>query len=338
MVELVLVAAAAGDLDDDVDLSGHAATDPRCHREAASSRRTDPRWSHGGPRLPWPHGVPPHHRAAPVRLHDHRRAEGRGPASRHRRHRPGLRQPRHAVARHGGREAGRGGPQPPQPPLLGQPGHPQAAPGRSPTSTCAASASTLDPDPEVITTIGAKEGFSHLMWVLLRPGRRRPGAVAVVPDPHLGPLFAGAVCPRDPAVDRRRTSSSGCGRPTSTPGPSPGSSCSASRTTRRPPCVDLDFFQRGRRLRPRARRHRRPRQRLRRAGLRRLRAAVDPAGRGRQGVRGRAVLDDQVVLDGRVAGGVPGRQRRGRAGAGQAQVVPRLRHLPAHPDRRHRHA
>ena len=38
-----------------------------------------------------------------------------------------------------------------------------------------------------------------------------------------------------------------------------------------------------------------------------------------------------------LAGGVPRRQRRGGAGAGQAQVVPRLRHLPAHPDRRHRH-
>src|SRR5690606_14173890 len=28
----------------------------------------------------------------------------------------------------------------------------------------------LDPDTEVISTIGAKEGFSHLMWVLLEPG------------------------------------------------------------------------------------------------------------------------------------------------------------------------
>ena len=29
----------------------------------------------------------------------------------------------------------------------------------------------LDPDTEVINTIGAKEGFSHLMWTLLQPGR-----------------------------------------------------------------------------------------------------------------------------------------------------------------------
>src|SRR5450631_1192390 len=50
----------------------------------------------------------------------------------------------------------------------------------------------LDPDTEVVTTIGAKEGFSHLMWVLVGPGD-----TALVPSPsypiHIwGPLFAGA--------------------------------------------------------------------------------------------------------------------------------------------------
>jgi alanine-synthesizing transaminase len=50
----------------------------------------------------------------------------------------------------------------------------------------------LDPDSEVISTIGAKEGFSHLMWVLLESGD-----AAIVPSPsypiHIwGPLFAGA--------------------------------------------------------------------------------------------------------------------------------------------------
>jgi alanine-synthesizing transaminase len=49
----------------------------------------------------------------------------------------------------------------------------------------------LDPDTEVINTIGAKEGFSHLMWVLLQPGD-----AALVPSPsypiHIyAPLFAG---------------------------------------------------------------------------------------------------------------------------------------------------
>src|ERR1700735_3698643 len=50
----------------------------------------------------------------------------------------------------------------------------------------------LDPDRQVLTTIGAKEGLSHLMWVLVGPGD-----TALVPSPsypiHIyGPLFAGA--------------------------------------------------------------------------------------------------------------------------------------------------
>jgi alanine-synthesizing transaminase len=50
----------------------------------------------------------------------------------------------------------------------------------------------LDPETEVCTTIGAKEGFSHLMWTLLAPGD-----VAFVPSPsypiHIwGPILAGA--------------------------------------------------------------------------------------------------------------------------------------------------
>ncbi len=50
----------------------------------------------------------------------------------------------------------------------------------------------LDPEQEVITTIGAKEGLTHLMWVLLGAGD-----AAIVPSPsypiHIyGPLFAGA--------------------------------------------------------------------------------------------------------------------------------------------------
>ncbi len=50
----------------------------------------------------------------------------------------------------------------------------------------------IDPDTEVVTTIGAKEGLSHLMWVLVQPGD-----TALVPSPsypiHIyAPLFAGA--------------------------------------------------------------------------------------------------------------------------------------------------
>jgi alanine-synthesizing transaminase len=51
---------------------------------------------------------------------------------------------------------------------------------------------SLDPETEVVSTIGAKEGLSHLMWVLLAEGDS-----AIVPSPsypiHIyAPLFAGA--------------------------------------------------------------------------------------------------------------------------------------------------
>jgi alanine-synthesizing transaminase len=50
----------------------------------------------------------------------------------------------------------------------------------------------LDPETEVINTIGAKEGLSHLMWALVQPGD-----IALVPEPsypiHIyAPLLAGA--------------------------------------------------------------------------------------------------------------------------------------------------
>jgi alanine-synthesizing transaminase len=59
----------------------------------------------------------------------------------------------------------------------------------------------LDPDREVVTTIGAKEGLTHLMWVLLGPGD-----AAIVPTPsypiHLAaPGFAGATVITVPIVD-----------------------------------------------------------------------------------------------------------------------------------------
>ncbi len=50
----------------------------------------------------------------------------------------------------------------------------------------------LDPEREAIATIGAKEGLSHLMWLLVQPGD-----VALVPDPsypihRFAPILAGA--------------------------------------------------------------------------------------------------------------------------------------------------
>ena len=102
----------------------------------------------------------------------------------------------------------------------------------------------LDPDSEVVTTIGAKEGFSHLMWVLVGPGD-----TALVPSPsypiHIwGPLFAGADVRQVPLAgptssrwarptQARRSSTGSCTRGRSR-GPSHASSSSPSRTTPRP--------------------------------------------------------------------------------------------------------
>ena len=63
---------------------------------------------------------------------------------------------------------------------------------RSPATTSSKWGVDLDPETEITNTIGSKEGFSHLMWVLLDRGD-----AAIVPSPsypiHIyGPLFAGA--------------------------------------------------------------------------------------------------------------------------------------------------
>ena len=63
---------------------------------------------------------------------------------------------------------------------------------------------TLDPELQITNTIGSREGFSHLMWVLLESGD-----AAIVPSPsypiHIfGPLFAGADLRQIPMRSQRR--------------------------------------------------------------------------------------------------------------------------------------
>ena len=59
----------------------------------------------------------------------------------------------------------------------------------------------LDPETQALTTIGAKEGLTHLMWVLVGPGD-----AAIVPTPSYpihaaAPFFAGAEVLRAPVED-----------------------------------------------------------------------------------------------------------------------------------------
>ena len=155
------------------------------------------------PAVPSIHGVPPHQRDAPLRLHHHRRAEDRGAAGRGGRDRPRVRQPRHPLAGDRGREAGRGGPQHPQPPLLGEPGHPEAAGGRG------------RPVPAPLRRRSRPRHRDHLHHRrqgglqpphvgAARTRRRLHRAVPVVPDPHLGAAVRGSRGARGPDDHRRQ--------------------------------------------------------------------------------------------------------------------------------------
>src|SRR4051794_27025099 len=101
----------------------------------------------------------------------------------------------------------------------------------------------LDPDTECITTIGAKEGLSHLMWVLLGPGDS-----AIVPSPsypiHIyAPLFAGAEVQQvrvGPAEDFFDNLVEDC----ENPWPKPRVVVMSLPHTPTTTCVDLPFMQR----------------------------------------------------------------------------------------------
>ena len=174
-----------------------------------------------------------------------------------------------------GREARRGGAQHPQPPLLGQPRHPEAAPGGRGPLPAQVRRHPRPRDPGRLHH-RREGGLLHLMWVLLGPGD-----AALVPSPsypiHIwGPLFAGADVRHVP----RRTGEdyfANVMEAWELGGRSRASSCCPSRTTRRPRAIELADMQRHGRLRPRARRPAGARLRLRRPRLRRLQAAVDPA-------------------------------------------------------------
>ena len=232
-----------------------------------------------------------------------------------------------------GGEAARGGAQPAQPPLLVEPRHPESARGdlRPLRATVRRRARPGDAGADD----DRREGGPRPPDVGARPARRRRGrAEPELPDP---PVRAGL---------RRARSSSG-----SPMGPEEdcfGERRRGVRASRPRPRVLVLSFPHN------------PTTAMVDAGLhaarRRLRARagavvvhdfayadiafdghVPPSilqARGRDRGRGRAVHADQVVLDGRLAGRLRRRQRGGRAGARPAEVVPRLRHVPADPDRR----
>ena len=199
----------------------------------------------------------------------------------------------------------------------------------------------LDPDTEVITTIGAKEGFSHLMWVLLGPGD-----ACMVPSPsypiHIwGPLFAGAAVREVPMTTAANDEGQLLERiqyvfEHSWPRPKViVCSFPHNPTTA---CVDLDFFQE---LVDFARAndvivvHDNAYAELGFDGW------LPPSILQAEGAKECAVELYSMTKSFSMAGwrmAFLAGNREVVPGARQAEVVPRLRRLPADPDRGHRHA
>ncbi len=193
----------------------------------------------------------------------------------------------------------------------------------------------LDPDTEVINTIGAKEGLSHLMWVLLQPGD-----AALVPSPsypiHIyAPLFAGAdirevrLANGEAFIDNLREA-------WEYSWPKPRVIVVSFPHNPTTTCGDLDFMK----------------QVVDVARDKEVVVVHDNAyaDLGFDGYLPPSILQadgaKEVAVElysmtksfSMVAGGVPRGQSRGGGRAGQAQELPRLRHLPAHPGGGDRHA
>jgi alanine-synthesizing transaminase len=101
----------------------------------------------------------------------------------------------------------------------------------------------LDPETEVLNVIGAKEGFTHLMWVLLQPGD-----ACLVPAPsypiHLwGPIFAGAAI-REVALAEGEEFVANLERAYEYSWPKPRSLVISFPHNPTTVCVDLAFFER----------------------------------------------------------------------------------------------
>ena len=136
----------------------------------------------------------------------------------------------------------------------------------------------LDPEREVVTTMGAKEGFVHLMWVLLQPGD-----AALVPSPSYPIHIHGPAARRRGRLPRADDS---LRRPRREPRRVVEAGAAAASGDRPlVPAQPDDGDGRARRdgargrVRAGARRRRRARLRVRRPRVRRLPAAVDPPGR-----------------------------------------------------------
>ena len=161
------------------------------------------------------------------------------------------------------------------------------------------------PRPHVVSTIGAKEGLAHLMWVLLEPGDS-----AVVPSPaypiHLvAPRLAGATV--STRGSRTATCSRASRRRSTRPSPSPRVVIASFPHNPTTAIATPELMQR---LVDLAREHEFVLVHDFAYADIAFDGHVPPsvlAGRGRARLRRRAVLPDQVLLDGRLAHGLHAR-------------------------------
>ena len=195
----------------------------------------------------------------------------------------------------------------------------------------------LDPEREVIVTLGSKEGLANLAQAITAPGD-----VVLAPNPtypihSFGFIIAGASVrdvPIGPGIDFMSELKKACR--SSVPEAAragdqlPGQSDGPDRRSR--------FLCRARRFLPPQQYLSSVRSRLCRDLFRRQSAAFGVAGAGRQGHRGRVHLAQQDLFDGGLADRLRGRQRAADRRAGAGQILSRLRRLHADPGRGDRRA
>ncbi len=178
----------------------------------------------------------------------------------------------------------------------------------------------IDPETEAVVTLGSKEGLANLASAI-----SSPGDVILVPNPELSdpPIrLHHRRCrrPQRAGHARRRLSRRPCPRRSAQRAEAGGG---GPQLPQQPDGRDrqLRFLRPGGRLLP-APRHLHPLRRgLRRDLFRQQSAAVDPADPRRQGPRRRVHLDEQNLLDARLADRLRLRQRQADRGAGAGEVL-----------------
>ena len=244
------------------------------------------------------------------------RAKARGAqrGRRHHRSRHGQSGPAGAAARH--REAEGDARQAAHRPLFGLARHPGPAPAQA-AYYARRFGVKLNPDTQVVATLGSKEGFANVAQAITAPGD-----VVLCPNPSypihaFGFLMAGGVIrsvPAEPTPDFFHALERAVMH--SIPKPIAVVVCYPSNPTAY--VADLDFYKD---LVAFAKKHEHlhpVRSRLCRGLFRRQPAALGAAGAGRDGRHGRVHLDVEDLLDAGLAHGLCGRQRAHDRGARRA--------------------